>query len=103
MAAASEHLSVMSLPPSVTFTDAVACSHAMRKDILAACTACGRHGTVVIDAGAVRFFDSSALAVLLQCRRDAAAQGCRVAIKHMPEKLRELTHLYGVAELLPDA
>jgi phospholipid transport system transporter-binding protein len=48
-------------------------------------------------------FDSSALAVLLECRREALSLGKTFAVAHLPARLRELAALYGVAELLPAA
>jgi len=56
---------------------------------------------VVADATALRHFDSSALAVLLDCRREALALGKNFAVKGLPTRLRELAGLYGVADLLP--
>jgi phospholipid transport system transporter-binding protein len=57
----------------------------------------------VADASALQHFDSSALAVLLECRREALALGKSFAVSRLPERLRELAALYGVAELLPVA
>ena len=58
---------------------------------------------VVADAGALARFDSSALAVLLECRREALALGKTLSVSRLPPRLRELATLYGVAELLPAA
>lgn len=55
---------------------------------------------VVIDARALTRFDSSALAVLIECHRLAKAWGRAFEVAHMPPKLAELAGLYGVAELL---
>jgi phospholipid transport system transporter-binding protein len=57
----------------------------------------------VADASALRRFDSSALAVLLDCRREALASGKSFAVHQMPARLRELAALYGVGELLTTA
>lgn len=57
----------------------------------------------VADASALRQFDSSALAVLLECRREALSLGKTFAVSQLPSRLRELATLYGVAELLPPA
>lgn len=54
----------------------------------------------VADAGALDTFDSSALAVLLECRREALAMGKSFKVAGMPPRLRELAGVYGVAELL---
>ena len=56
---------------------------------------------VVADAAALSRFDSSALAVLLDCRREALAQGKTFSVRGLPPRLRVLAGLYGVAELLP--
>ncbi len=59
--------------------------------------------SVVADAGALNRFDSSALSVLLDCRREALAVGKTFSVKGMPPRLRVLAGLYGVADLLPAA
>ena len=56
---------------------------------------------VVADASALSSFDSSALAVLLECRRQAHALGKTFGVKSLHPRLRELAALYGVGELLP--
>lgn len=56
----------------------------------------------VADASALRHFDSSALAVLLEARREALALGKSFAVSQLPARLRDLAALYGVAGLLPD-
>ena len=56
---------------------------------------------VVADASALQEFDSSALAVLLACRREALAAGKAFSVRGLPERLRQLAGLYGVAELIP--
>lgn len=57
---------------------------------------------VVVDAGSLSRFDSSALAVLLACRRQAQALGRAFYVRGLPPRLRQLAGLYGVAELIPD-
>jgi phospholipid transport system transporter-binding protein len=56
---------------------------------------------VIVDAAALAKFDSSAIAVLLECRRQAQAGGRLFAVRHMPQRLADLAKLYGVQELLP--
>lgn len=56
---------------------------------------------VVVDAGALATFDSSALAVLLECRRVAVFEGRGFMVKALPPALASLAGLYGVQELLP--
>ena len=58
---------------------------------------------VEVDASALSRFDSSALAVLLQLRRDALALGKSFGVRGLPVQIRSLAGLYGVAELLQEA
>lgn len=55
---------------------------------------------VVVDASALQQFDSSALAVLLECQRQAQAWGRPFAVRQAPPKLAALARLYGVDALL---
>lgn len=55
---------------------------------------------LAVDASALRQFDSAALAVLLECRRLAAAWGKTFAVHGAPQKLRDLAQMYGVQELV---
>ena len=57
----------------------------------------------IADASALTSFDSSALAVLLECRREAQAMGKTFSVRGLPTRLRSLAALYGVGELLPAA
>lgn len=57
----------------------------------------------IADATGLQTFDSSALAVLLDCRRESLSQGKSFSVKNLPTRLRELAVLYGVAQLLPAA
>jgi phospholipid transport system transporter-binding protein len=56
----------------------------------------------VVDASALEHFDSSALAVLLDARRESLARGMSFAVTRMPARLRALAALYGVDGLMPD-
>lgn len=58
---------------------------------------------VVADASALQQFDSSALAVLLACRREALDAGKAFSVRGLPARLRQLASLYGVEELVPPA
>ena len=86
------------LPDELTHGTATACcrmlAQALRSDP-------GREA--VADASGLRQFDSSALAVLLECRREALALGKSFSVNELPPTLRELATLYGVSELLPAA
>jgi phospholipid transport system transporter-binding protein len=57
-------------------------------------------GSVQIDASALRDFDTSAIALLLQARRLAQAAGHGFQVVGAPAKLAQLAQLYGVEELL---
>ena len=56
---------------------------------------------VVVDASRLGQFDSTALAVLLDLRREALKLGKTFAIRAMPERLGDLARLYGIDALLP--
>ena len=58
---------------------------------------------LVVDAAALTAFDSSALAVLLECRRAALSDGKSFSVKALPAALSTLAGLYGVLELLQPA
>lgn len=59
-----------------------------------------KDGEVIVDASPLQQFDTSALAVLLECRRLALAFGRPFSVRHAPAKLSALASLYGVDELL---
>ena len=86
------------LPTELTHAQAAACLR-----MLVQAQKAQQDAQVVVDAGALARFDSSALAVLLACRRAVRAQGKAFAVKAMPAALDRLARLYGVRELLADA
>jgi phospholipid transport system transporter-binding protein len=86
------------LPAELTHEQAAACSRMLAQGMRSPA-----ESAVVADAGALTRFDSSALAVLLECRREALALGKTFSVARVPARLRELASLYGVAELLPGA
>ena len=57
-------------------------------------------GPMTVDASDLAQFDSSALAVLLDCRRQALAAGQSFTVTGAPQRLVQLATLYGVAELI---
>ena len=63
----------------------------------------GESTAAIADASALAKFDSSALAVLLACRREAQVMGKTFSVRGLPARLRSLAALYGVGELLPAA
>jgi len=56
--------------------------------------------TVVVNAGPLQVFDSSALSVLLELRRRLLTQGKAMRVSGWPRRLEDLASLYGVHELL---
>lgn len=58
---------------------------------------------LTVDGSALQRFDSSALAVLLECQRMARAKGRAFAVQSLPPKLSALAKLYGVDALLQSA
>lgn len=84
------------LPDQLTHAQAAACQRMLSQALQTE-----QGDTVVVDAGALQRFDSSALAVLLACGREARALGKRMAMASMPARLADLARLYGIAELLP--
>ena len=88
---------MLSFPAVVTQAQALAVVRGLKAQVAA------KAEGVVLDASALSQFDSSALAVMLACRRDALAAGKTFAVQSLPPKLAQLASLYGVAELIPSA
>jgi phospholipid transport system transporter-binding protein len=88
-------MTTLTLPTLLTHDQAVNCVQSLGLGIRAE-----SGGNVVIDASALEKFDSSALAVLLQCRRNAATAGKSFSVIGLPHQLLELADLYGISELL---
>ena len=57
-------------------------------------------GAFTVDASALRSFDTSAIAVLIEARRLAHAAGRALTVQGAPATLVELSGLYGVDGLL---
>lgn len=57
-------------------------------------------GVDTIDCASVKNVDSSALGLLLACKREAIAQQKSLNLTGLPESLLSLASLYGVAEQL---
>ena len=83
------------LPPELTHRQATACLHMLKQGLRV-----HRDSTVVVDAHALTVFDTSALAVLLECRREALSEGKQCAVQGMPAGLAGMAGLYGVDALL---
>ena len=79
------------LPASITARDATDARRLLTQSLK------GEPGdVVVVDAANLVQFDSSALAVLLECQRAAQAWGKRFGVRQAPPKLLALAKLYGV-------
>jgi phospholipid transport system transporter-binding protein len=88
-------MTTLALPALLTHDQAVSCVQSFDLGIRVELS-----DKVVIDASVLEKFDSSALAVLLQCRRDASALGKSIEVTGLSLQLRELANLYGIGELL---
>jgi len=89
---------VLVLPAELTHAQATACLHMLLQGLRSE-----SGPTVMVDATALSRFDSSALAVLLEFRRECLAGGKRFSIRGLSQRLGDLASLYGIAELLPAA
>jgi phospholipid transport system transporter-binding protein len=87
---------VIDLPAELTQAQASACLQMMVQGLSGEA---GPH--VVVSGAALDRFDSSALAVLLELRRQCQSSGKEFAVTGLPKQLLDLAGLYGVDELLP--
>ncbi len=85
------------LPLEITHANARTCAHMLAQALRS------HSDTVIADASGLQKFDSAALAVLLECRREAQIQGKSFSVRGLPQRLRTLAALYGIAQLLPAA
>lgn len=88
-------MAVLRLPAVLMHPQATACRVQLVQAMVAT-----QDRVVLLDASALEEFDSSALAVLLACRRQAQALGRSLQVQGLSERLRELATLYGVQVLL---
>lgn len=86
----------LELPARLTLAEARAAAVDLGSRIAAAPAG----DVLVLDAGALGQFDSSALAVLLELQRRAAAAGRQLSVERVPARLVALAGLYGVAGVL---
>ena len=85
------------LPSSLTHDTASACARMLQQALQS------EPGSLTeVDASALVRFDSSALAVLLECRRASQALGKGFVVRNLDARLAGLSVLYGVDGLLPD-
>ena len=87
---------MLALPVELTQEQASAC---LAKMVQSLSTELGPQ--VVVNGAALDRFDSSALAVLLELRRQCQSSGKQFAVTSLPKQLLDLAGLYGVEELLP--
>jgi len=86
-------MTTIALPARITMSDARATLAQLQPLLLAA-------DAPVIDASALADLDTAAIAVLLDCGRQAQAAGKTLQVVGAPAKLAQLATLYGVADLL---
>lgn len=91
---------VAALPAELTHRQARQALNALQAQLRSSSKASAAASGWVVDASALQVFDSSALAVLLECRRSALAAQQTFAVRGLPSALAGLAALYGVAELL---
>jgi phospholipid transport system transporter-binding protein len=91
-------MAVLRLPSVLTHPQAQAC----RRELVQAMNT-SQDRVLLLDASALQQFDSSALAVLLACRREAFVQGRSLQVQALPDRLCELARLYGVLDWLQSA
>jgi phospholipid transport system transporter-binding protein len=90
-------MAALVLPHVLSHAEAAGCARMLAQTIGAS-----SEPQAMVDASALEHFDSSALAVLLDARREALAQGMAFVVTGMPARLRALAALYGVDGLMPD-
>ena len=88
---------MLNLPAKITHSDAGALALNLISQVSA------QPDAVVVGADQLVEFDSSALAVLLACRRAALAAGKQFSVIGLPGKLAQLATLYGVVQLMTPA
>ena len=86
------------LPSDLTYRQASACLRMLVQGLKVL-----KGPEVVVDASALTVFDTSALAVLLECRREVLADGKAFVVKGLPPALVGMAGLYGVDALLQAA
>jgi phospholipid transport system transporter-binding protein len=92
----AQHTSV-ALPAVLMQAQAQAVANELAS-VLGACVSEG--GEAVLDASALTQFDSSALAVILACRRAVLARGAQLRVTGLPERAQALAKVYGLSDLL---
>lgn len=88
------------LPATVTLHEARDAQRMLSQALQQQAQSEAHESLVMVDASGLQQFDSSALAVLLECQRLASGWGKGFAVRNAPKKLAELARLYGVDVLL---
>ena len=88
---------MVTLPDTLTLAQA---NEAVRSVEQALEQGSAEKGALVLEAGALRSFDTSAIAVLLEARRLAQAAGRALSVRGAPPAMVELSAIYGVERLL---
>ncbi len=88
-------MAVLRLPPTLMHPQAQAC----RRELVQA-MAVSQDRVFLLDASPLEQFDSSALAVLLACRREAFELGRQMQVQGLSVRLQALARLYGVLDWL---
>jgi len=91
-------MSKVNLPAQLRHPEAMA--WIARVDAALRAAAASDRAPVAIDCAAMQNFDSTALAVLLEGLRCAAATAVSLTVVNPPAKLRQLAVLYGCEDLL---
>lgn len=86
-------MTTLLLPARITMNDARATLAALQPQLQAATAP-------VLDASALTELDTAAIALLLDCQRQARAAGKPLQLVGAPPKLAQLAALYGVDGLL---
>jgi len=85
---------VLQLPSTLTHPQATACLNTLVQVLSS------QPSEAVLDASALRQFDSSALAVVIELRRVCKRTGKSLVVQGLPPSMVELATLYGVESLV---
>ena len=96
MTAAANTQPTLFLPEQLTIQSAAQALVALKRELIRQVGP-----AVVVDAQGLRVLDSSAVAVLLELRRELQAASRSLCLRRPPQRLSDLVALYGVSELLP--
>ena len=61
------------------------------------------NGDMVVDLSGVTEVDSTALSVLFEWRRTAREKNVQISFRNLPDSMKSLAALYGVADLVAPA